>query len=398
MAADLKKIHRKLKKNKLVSLVMRLAGADSWLVGGHIRDLLINDRQWRGKKDLDFVINGPIGKLVSSLRLETGGTVVNLRGESIVRLVLPGGDVIDVSGLASDIKDDLMVRDYTLNAIAWNPSTGFLDPSGGIKDISICKIRHISISNLKEDPLRLIRAYRMRAATGFDIDKSSRKIIKAISGLSCEPANERITFELIKIMSCKYYKEAILDATEDRVLSSITGLSLSKQMDNIRVLGELEGREGWVSKKWLREDAGQGMDNLRAIRLLTLLNGASLENLAFNKRFLKRHKLAMKNLHKLKVIDNESDSNMLNIMQTTGNAFIDISIMAGRPAALKKYDKLIRQRNRPLISASELMSNYGVNEGQGVGNALRKIERGRFLGKIRGRKDIASWARKNVKI
>jgi len=398
MHTNLSAIDRKLKRNIIIQSVMRLARGDCWLVGGYIRDLLIRERKIRRPVDLDFILDTPPQKLARALREKFGGTIVSLREESIVRLVLPKGDVIDLSLIDQDITRDLKSRDFTINAIAWRPIDGFTDPTGGIDDLRMKRIRHISAKNLKADPLRLIRAYRFRSLSGFSIDHDTRKAIKRLSSLSSCPANERITYELIRILSELHYIKALKEAAEDSVLTSITGLSRAALMENIRTIGRVEKRKGRVSAKWLREGIGQEMDNSIALRLSTLLLGSNADNLSLNRAYYERLRNINTYLADFKALRSSDREGIFRLLMSAGVAYIDMALISDKKWALKEYIRYFRQLRQPFVNAKELMESYGVEKGPEIGKTLRAIEKERFIGKLSKKVLLSRCTQDNLRL
>jgi tRNA nucleotidyltransferase (CCA-adding enzyme) len=98
------------------------------------------------------------------------------------------------------IEDDLMRRDFTMNAIAEDNNGNITDPYNGVSDIKNKKIKHVSLA-FKEDPLRVLRAARFMSrlsSIGFTIDESTMSMMKDMS-LSGELGNlkpERVWKEM----------------------------------------------------------------------------------------------------------------------------------------------------------------------------------------------------------
>ena len=84
------------------------------------------------------------------------------------------------------VEDDLSRRDFTVNAIAYSPEKGFVDPFGGCADIKKETIRCVGNPNVRfgEDALRILRALRFSSVLGFEIDpetaERSSVIIRSI--------------------------------------------------------------------------------------------------------------------------------------------------------------------------------------------------------------------------
>ncbi len=106
----------------------------------------------------------------------------------------------------SDIQNDLRRRDFTMNAICYNPKTGIFDPLNGIDDIKNETVRAIGdpFKRFNEDALRIMRAFRFSCQLGFEIEKhtlnSALKMAFSLKNISAE----RIAVELIKIVISDY--------------------------------------------------------------------------------------------------------------------------------------------------------------------------------------------------
>ena len=98
------------------------------------------------------------------------------------------------------IEDDLSRRDFTVNAMAYNPKTGVVDPFGGQNDIKNKIIRCVGNPDTRfgEDALRILRAIRFSSVLGFDIDKkTSQSIIELNNALRAATFEEQAEVEKI---------------------------------------------------------------------------------------------------------------------------------------------------------------------------------------------------------
>ena len=156
-------------------------GSIGYIVGGCVRDALL------GKKPDDWDICTPlkpdiVKKVFSSYQvIETGikhGTVTVVINDSQYEIT-----TFRIDGKYSDsrhpdnvyftdsLKDDLSRRDFTMNALAYNPETGIIDYFNGIGDIEqgIIKCVGDAKARFTEDPLRVLRALRFACVLDFDI-------------------------------------------------------------------------------------------------------------------------------------------------------------------------------------------------------------------------------------
>ena len=101
-----------------------------------------------------------------------------------------------------DIHEDLLRRDFTMNAIAYHPVEGFIDPFGGRDDIERKIIRGVGCAEerFREDALRMLRAVRFAAQLGFEIEEETWNALKNNSRLIEKISAERIREELQKLI------------------------------------------------------------------------------------------------------------------------------------------------------------------------------------------------------
>jgi len=107
----------------------------------------------------------------------------------------------------ADIRGDLKRRDFTINAIAYNHTDGYIDYFGGADDIKngILKCVGDPDTRFKEDALRIMRAIRFAAVLGYTIETDTKTAMCNNKDLLHNIAAERITAELNKIIACDNY-------------------------------------------------------------------------------------------------------------------------------------------------------------------------------------------------
>ncbi|HEX4048871.1 MAG TPA: polynucleotide adenylyltransferase, partial [Elusimicrobiota bacterium] len=183
-----------------------------YLVGGAVRDAALG----RPVADLDLACAGARG-LAAAVARSFKGALVTLDAENAVyRLVLPpargrGLKQIDVAEIQGrDILEDLKRRDFTLNAAALElrpdleasiPESDFLDPRGGFSDLARRVLRVEDDKPFKDDPLRLLRAFRIAAQLGLEIEPATLALIRKHRRLVREPAGERVQAELLALLA-----------------------------------------------------------------------------------------------------------------------------------------------------------------------------------------------------
>jgi len=167
------------------------------LVGGAARDLL------RGQtpKDYDWITPDPAGA-ARALARELGGHAFPLdEVRNFWRVTVPGAQH-DFVPLPADLHEDLQRRDFTVNAIALQARGRSIDPTGGLRDLKRGTLRMISEANLRDDPLRLVRAARLGVTLGFTLDPATRDaVIRLAHDATMRlPAAERVRDELTAML------------------------------------------------------------------------------------------------------------------------------------------------------------------------------------------------------
>jgi len=188
----------------LVSVYEALpADQEIYLVGGAVRDLLLG----RESHDLDFSVPADGIKLARRVANKLKGAFYSLDNERDTgRVVLIMGDgvrtVMDFATYRGEnIEADLRDRDFTINAIAYNlRSEEILDPLDGASDVRARRIRVCAPESLTHDPVRVLRAVRLAAGLGFQIDKDTRQKMKQAASQLRSVSPERLRDELFRIL------------------------------------------------------------------------------------------------------------------------------------------------------------------------------------------------------
>ena len=177
-------------------------------VGGFLRDALLG----RPTKDLDITVRGDAMQAARRLAAEMGGSFVVLdQPHRIARVALQseGEWRIDLASLQGDREQDLARRDFTIDAMS-APLSGLLqdewterilDPFHGRADISKGMIRAIGDGVFQEDAVRLLRAVRLGASLGFDIEDDTLRLIRRDAPLLDKVSAERVRDEFLAILA-----------------------------------------------------------------------------------------------------------------------------------------------------------------------------------------------------
>ncbi|HUG13927.1 MAG TPA: HD domain-containing protein [Thermomicrobiales bacterium] len=195
-------------------------GEALYLVGGTVRDLLLG----RSTTDLDFATSAEpsrtqlVGAAAEPSSVYTVGEDFGTVGfvfdrpdgsRSLVEIttyrseVYPTPDRRPTVSHGVDLTSDLARRDFTINAIAVQPTTGELvDPFGGVADLRERRIVAVGVADerFNEDPLRVLRAARFAAQLGFDIAPKTLDAMRRAGPQLARISRERVANELNRLL------------------------------------------------------------------------------------------------------------------------------------------------------------------------------------------------------
>lgn len=197
-------------KAEIILHTLEKAGYEAYVVGGCVRDSILG----RSPDDWDITTSAKPEEVKALFRrtVDTGlihGTVtVMLDKEGFeVTTYRVDGEYEDgrhpkeVSFTAS-LEEDLKRRDFTINAMAYNPKRGLVDLFGGVQDMKNRIIRCVGnpMERFTEDALRILRAVRFSAQLGFSIEGKTLKAISVLAPNLKYVSAERIQVELLKLL------------------------------------------------------------------------------------------------------------------------------------------------------------------------------------------------------
>lgn len=222
--------------------VLARAQKRAWIVGGCVRDLLLE----KTPSDWDVCTDAKPDELMKLFprAIPTGlqhGTVTvvidrqhyevtTLRGEG----AYTDGRRPDAVHFVSDIEQDLARRDFTVNAIALAAENGALvDPFGGQRDLADKIIRAVGKAEerFSEDGLRVLRAARFCATLGFALDPATKAAIEPTLGTYKKVSQERVRDEWMKAMKAK--KPSV--AFDVMLETGILGVSCPELVESVGV-------------------------------------------------------------------------------------------------------------------------------------------------------------------
>ncbi|MFC2041178.1 CCA tRNA nucleotidyltransferase [Chloroflexota bacterium] len=189
-------------------------GIESYVVGGLVRDVLLR----RDTADIDIAVDSDALEVARGVAATLGGKYVLLdRVNRVGRVVLADeGETstrkqreLDLSTFSGSIEQDLSRRDFTIDAMAVSLSRlakGFtdvqlIDPFHGQDDLYQRVVRVVSDTAFESDGVRLLRAVRLAAELGFNIDKKTESLIQRHSHLIASVPGERVRDELLRLLT-----------------------------------------------------------------------------------------------------------------------------------------------------------------------------------------------------
>ena len=186
------------------------AGFEAYAVGGCVRDTLLSCVP--GDWDITTSAKPEEVKKLFKRTVDTGiahGTVTVMlkkNGYEVTTYRIDGEyeDARHPKSVefTASLTEDLKRRDFTINAMAYNPRTGIVDEFGGIQDLQDGIIRCVGnpTDRFHEDALRMLRAVRFSAQLGFQIEEKTKEAIREMGRGLEKVSRERVQVELTKLL------------------------------------------------------------------------------------------------------------------------------------------------------------------------------------------------------
>lgn len=372
----------------------RLLPTDAALVGGAVRDAIIS-RQ-RDSLDLDFVVESKAVELAKKIANQYhAGFVVLDPQRQIARVVFKQTTVDFAQQEGASLTTDLGRRDFTINAIAYQPSSNSLiDPLGGYQDLQQRSIRMISAANLRDDPLRLLRAYRQAAQLDFEIESATMGQIRELAPLLSTVAAERVRTELQYLFEadrgCRWLAVAIADGVLSHWLKHT-------DQTKIKQLQKIDATAANLIEKW--PQLKQWDDNWIIRAKLATLTATEpkqaqleLENLKYPRSEIRAVTKIVELLPKLQQLP-WSLREQYFFFQAAQEVFPSLALvgLSGGITIRAIAPLLERYTNpddpvvypQPLITGNEIMQQLNLSPSPLIGELLTEVQVAQIQGKVK---------------
>jgi tRNA nucleotidyltransferase (CCA-adding enzyme) len=398
---------------------LALLPPQAYLVGGSVRDALL--QRQADYLDLDFVV--PTGAVETARAIATAcnaGFVVLDMKHQIARVVFEQATVDFAQQVGPTLESDLRRRDFTINAIAYHPqSQTLVDPLQGSLDLEQKQLRMISASNLREDPLRLLRAYRQAAQLDFTVTPQTQTAICQLAPLLAQVAAERVRGELDALLSRPQGTARLTQAWQDGLLTpwlpvcSLTRLRRLAAID--QVMAQLAVQWPAYARSltgWFKEQGGIGLHRswVKAAKLSQMVaaNPAEAETTLEGLKYSRAEQQAiiavvraLPQLEKLVNLGTPSRRQQYELFRAAGPSFGAVALVGlglGWPEAaiaplIHRYlaPKDPVAHPTPLLSGRDVMTALGLRPGPKVGQLLSAVELAHAEGKVETAAEALAW-------
>jgi len=438
---------------------LKQEGQKIYLVGGAIRDFYVG----RKNQDVDILCNFDT-RLIARRFADThrGDYFVMDARRNISRVIIPGKlgkRIFDFARLrATDLEGDLGARDFTINAMALDLDEPYriIDPLHGKADLERSILRSCSLTSFKDDPVRIVRAFRYSHLLNLKIEDQTLSILKEAIPLLKSVSIERKRDELFKILDLLDSENAVkqlfelkihrwIDLPENikyeqfgkeiiylkSIFSEISNFSSEKVETNGLFQTKIKLRDqtaeqlhAFVTKKNSSDRNERQLIFLSVI--LSSLNSSEAKDVAsrlllsreeIDKIGLIKQRIGVKELWETRRLP--SDRELYHYFRVNGESGIDIALIimaelwSGRMGIGQSDDLDLAQTicehtiafwfEKPnvahpvlLLNGNDLMVNFDLIPGPLVGELIEGLREEQAAGSIQTRSEAMEWVEKRL--
>lgn len=231
------------------------AGFEAYIVGGAVRDYLLN----KEVNDIDITTSAfpEEVKSIFSSTIDVGiehGTVIVLDEKEPFEVTTYRTDGTyedhrrpEQVFFVRNLEEDLMRRDFTINAMAMTKNGEIVDLFGGKEDLQNKIIKAVGnpTKRFQEDALRMLRAVRFSARLGFFIEEETLKAIQKDHELIKFIAKERIQMELSKLWTSPFVYNGIVNLVESGLAKHLKG-DFQRHLEDWKHFSCKQPEVGWA--------------------------------------------------------------------------------------------------------------------------------------------------------
>ncbi|NQS89465.1 transcription antitermination factor NusB [Patescibacteria group bacterium] len=417
-------LSQKFRNPVLASFIKTKKTKKAWLVGGFIRDSLLG----RESRDFDIVLDGSDFEPVERFARKYGKSPICLNSE-LRRIVLNEGCQLDFTlKKSSTLESDLNRRDFTIDTLALdldsnslnNPHLYLIGIKNSLEDLLNGKIALVTNKALDDDPLRLLKAFRLKSQLGFEIEKNLLNMILEKYQSIDKVSAERIKEEIFLILSNPKAGDHLTHPAAKKLLERI--LDTPIRLENLRYLEKILNfeTEPFSSLKpklsqHLKRKVGGGT-RLKLLKMISLTSPFSSKKAAEKvTKALKLGKKETKLIQKVTAlfplleesIDKHLDSSKISVFLSQGKeetVETCLAAIAFKPedasylrlcseVIVTFFKKQVLILHPPkLVSGDELIKFLGIQPGPKVSIILEKIHQAQISGKIQQKEEAIRLA------
>lgn len=386
--------------NKIVE-----AGFEAYFVGGSVRDRVLG----LTVNDVDIATSAmpneikEIFKRTIDIGIEHGTVMVLENGESYEITTFRTESTYkdfrhpDSVTFVRSLTEDLMRRDFTMNAIAMDIKGNLIDPFGGLLDIDKRIIRAVGKpeERFKEDALRMMRAVRFAAQLDFEIEGNTLLSIRQNAQLLTNIAIERIQVEFEKLLTGEWYFVGLAAMIKtdlylycpklaDKKQALLTLIDRSTSFQNVR--------QAWayLLLKIDEHQMDQSFNPRTFLKAWKLSNQLIKESITIYEALVIRLERGYLNEWELFHLGIQFSLEVEDLMEQEG-------LKQEHLLVLERYDNLpIKEKEELSVSGNDLMKETTVRPGKWMSEALESALKAVIYQKIDNEKQtIILWLKEN---
>lgn len=388
---------------------------DTYLVGGTVRDLLL--QRQRRQFDLDLVVSDRAIALAKNIANRCAAGFVALDTQRDIARIVFGEGTVDIAKIeGKTLEEDLHRRDFTINAMAQHlHNQTLIDPLQGKQDLEARIIKMVSPDNLKADPLRLFRAYRQGAQLNFTIDDTTRETIRNLAPFIAQVAAERVQTELSYLFASVSGGIYLQQAWEDGILSPWFPSLSAEKVDQAQAIDAIAPTlaKHWskLAVEWQKNVGGQS-DPLISLAKLTCLVSSSEEEAETELTTLKYSRAEIRTVTTTasvlpSLLDNEVETMTLRdqyfFFQKAVSVFPCVLLSAIAKGLKPESAKFLIERYlnpndpvaypQPIVTGKDLLRSLSLSPSPRIGELLTELQIAYIEGKIHSHQEAINLAK-----